>query len=136
VEGFSLEEMDKASGAIEFDTAVSLKTTEFKTIKEFYDARSSGFVVKDIAIPSLFINAKDDPFVDADYFPWKEMKENEHLFGVMTERGGHLGFMDGFGLGLTLSERTWDERLAATWMQFMVKRLNNTQPNRIRLKKK
>ncbi len=120
VKGFSEAEMDAARGAIEFDRAVSLKTTDFATIEEFYEARSSGNVLHKIAIPVLFINAADDPFMDIKAYPEQRIRENEHLFGVLTERGGHLGFMQSAGW-LGLSNRTWDEVLAAEWLRLQVR---------------
>lgn len=58
-----------SQGAIEFDKAVSLKTTEFNSIEEFYEARSSGNVVHKITVPVLFVNAADDPFMDINVRP-------------------------------------------------------------------
>ena len=122
VKGFSEAEVDAARGAIEFDKAVSLKTSEFATIEEFYEARSSGNVLHKIAVPVLFINAADDPFMEISAYPEQSIRENEHLFGVLTARGGHLGFMQSTGW-LGLSNRTWDEVLAAEWLRLQVNRL-------------
>ena len=61
---YFFESISCCKGAIEFDKAVSLKTTEFDSIEEFYEARSSGNIVHKITIPVLFVNAADDPFMD------------------------------------------------------------------------
>jgi predicted alpha/beta-fold hydrolase len=51
-------------------------------------------------------------------YPEEAMKTNSSLFGVLTERGGHLGFMQNSGI-LGLSNRTWDEELASKWLLYM-----------------
>ncbi len=117
VKGFDHAEVDAARGAIEFDRAVALKTSSFATIEEFYEARSSGNVIGQLAIPVLLINAADDPFIDMRSYPERAIKENENVFGVVTDRGGHLGFMQTAGL-LGLSNRTWDEVLVAEWLKY------------------
>ena len=122
VKGFDHAAVDAARGAIEFDKAVSLRTSGFSSIEEFYEARSSGNLLQHIAIPTLFVNAADDPFMDINSFPRSKIRENEHLFGVLTERGGHLGFMNNSGL-LGLSNRTWDEVLASKWLKIQRDRL-------------
>ena len=110
----------------QFDTAVSLKTTEFKDIREFYAQRSSGSVVHRVQIPTLIINSRDDPVVDAESaWPHKAISENPNLFGILTERGGHLGFMD-----RGLAERTWDERVATQWLELLPQ---DEEPRRFRL---
>ncbi len=54
-------------------------------------------------------------------YPEESIKKNPALFGVLTERGGHLGFMQNSGL-LGLSNRTWDEELASKWLHHMKNR--------------
>lgn len=55
-------------------------------------------------------------------YPEEAIKNNPALFGVLTDRGGHLGFMQNAGIW-GLSNRTWDEELASKWLLHMRKLL-------------
>jgi predicted alpha/beta-fold hydrolase len=92
--GFDLGRVESSPGAFEFDKAAVVPATqEFDTVEDFYRARSSCFVLDQIETPGLFINARDDPFTNIDTMKPDVIRANENLIAVVTERGGHLGFV-------------------------------------------
>lgn len=83
----------------------SLKT--FKDIDEWYTAPAHGFTcaeeywskassinfVSNINIPTLLINAQDDPLLSQESFPWEEAKKSQYFIFEAPRSGGHVGFI-------------------------------------------
>jgi len=42
------------------------------------------------------VTARDDPFAPESTLPFAEVERSDHLLLMVTERGGHLGFLEGF----------------------------------------
>ncbi|KAL0577146.1 hypothetical protein V5O48_004860 [Marasmius crinis-equi] len=87
----------------------------FASVGEFYDHVSSHRMMKDVKVPLLAINAKDDPIVQ--HIPTMDGKdaEEESPYTVMavTSGGGHLGwFKDGSG-------DRWTTRPVLEWIRMM-----------------
>lgn len=116
--GFDMKKVEASRGAIEFDIAAVVPATqEFDSVNDFYRARSSGFHLEKICVPGLLINAEDDPFVMISTLDEDAVRRNENLFVVITERGGHWGFVDGILGGV--GTKTWDERLTDLYLSYM-----------------
>jgi predicted alpha/beta-fold hydrolase len=67
-----------------------------------------------IAVPTLCIHARDDPMIRVAQLPVAEVRRNKRLLLVLTERGGHLGYVAGGGSGPPGSEGvrpTWADEL-------------------------
>jgi len=63
---------------------------------DYYNKSASISVMKDIAVPTLIINAADDPFFDSNYFPWDQDCDyggSAPIKLIRTESGGHLGYI-------------------------------------------
>ena len=69
----------------------------FKDKFDYFDRSASLNVVDDIAVPTLVLNAADDPFFSTTWFPWHKDSERggkAPLKLVKTEEGGgHLGHL-------------------------------------------
>ncbi|HNB54757.1 MAG TPA: hydrolase [Anaerolineales bacterium] len=97
----------------EFDNAFLAPVYGFRDADDYYTRSSSGPFLTGIRVPTLVIRAKDDPFFDPADIPYEVLKANPFLTPAITEKGGHVGFMEGVG-------RYWAEREAA---QFLAERL-------------
>lgn len=71
---------------MEFDECVVVPSTEFDSVHDFYHARSSVHHIHNIGVPTLFVNASDDPFADFETFPQEQIENNENTFAVVTSR--------------------------------------------------
>jgi len=77
----------------EFDECVTIKMFDFKSITEYYQTASCVHVMKQIAVPVLFLNAMDDPVVTSTCIPYRMSQSNPNLLFAITNRGGHTAFL-------------------------------------------
>jgi predicted alpha/beta-fold hydrolase len=80
----------------DFDDAFIAPVYGFKNAHDYYTKTSSVSVLKDVRVPTLILNAEDDPFLDTGVWPEAEhccsMNSESWIRMVRTEHGGHLGF--------------------------------------------
>lgn len=87
-----LKGLNKVKTFREFDDRVTSQLLGYKDALEYYDKNSCLPFLKDIQIPTLIVNAKNDPFLGKKCYPIREAYKNESLFLEMPHSGGHLGF--------------------------------------------
>ncbi|MDH3440158.1 MAG: hydrolase, partial [Gammaproteobacteria bacterium] len=78
----------------EFDDAVTAPLHGFSGKDEYYDRCSSGGFLKGIGVPTLIINALDDPFMTPAAMP-APVGLPACLQIEVSTHGGHIGFIDG-----------------------------------------
>jgi predicted alpha/beta-fold hydrolase len=64
-----------------------------------------------ISIPTLLLNASNDPMLADNCYPEKLATQHDYIFLESPDTGGHVGFLK--GIGMTYSERRaldWAER--------------------------
>jgi predicted alpha/beta-fold hydrolase len=79
----------------DYDDAFIAPVYGFKDASDYYDQTSSIHFLERMAVPTMILNAKDDPFLDENVWPTEKSRENggkAPLKMVRTEHGGHLGF--------------------------------------------
>jgi uncharacterized protein len=101
-----------ARGFRDFDEAVTARLHGFDGAADYYARCSARRFVHAIRVPTLLIQAMDDPFVDARGIPLAEIEANRWIQTAFTERGGHVGFIEGGGL----RPRFWAEREAVRFL--------------------
>lgn len=96
----------------EFDELVTAPTNGFKSAHDYYSYASAKRVISQTSIPTLIVQAKDDPFLTKECFPIREASKNPNTFLEITPSGGHVGFM-------TLDKKLefWSERRAAEFIK-------------------
>jgi predicted alpha/beta-fold hydrolase len=77
-----------------YDAAVTAPLFGFADAREYWERASSRPYLRAIARPTLLLNALDDPFIPRHGLP-KPDELSPHVRLVLTERGGHVGFLDG-----------------------------------------
>lgn len=87
-----LDRLPKVRNFDEFDTEFTAKLHGFKDAADFYEQASPHTRIQDIGIPTLILNAKNDPLLGEECYPVAFAKSSELLFLEMPERGGHTGF--------------------------------------------
>lgn len=88
----SLKEFDGIKNFYEFDERYTAPIHGFKNAEEYWKENSSKQFIKRIRIPTLIVNAKNDPFLTPECFPIKEVDNHPLVFLEMPETGGHVGF--------------------------------------------
>ena len=101
----SIDGLDKIKTFHHFDNQYTGPIHGFKDAHDYYTKSSSVFYMEDISIPTLIINAKNDPFLPKECFPTDIAYKHKYLFLEMPDSGGHVGFFDGHINGDYWSER-------------------------------
>lgn len=78
----------------QYDDRVIAKLYDFSNVEDYYQRSSSRQFLQSISVPTLLIQAKDDPFMTADVIPdIAELSSSVKL--EITTAGGHVGFIAG-----------------------------------------
>ena len=84
--------LHKIKTLIEFDDVYTAPIHNFKNAIDYYQRCSSIHFVADIRIPTLIINALNDPFLDQATYQAEVWQRNELLTFETPSSGGHVGF--------------------------------------------
>lgn len=77
-----------------FDDLLTAPMHGFKDAADYYSKASSISYLDRIAIPTLIVHAKDDPFLPETAIKWPK-NLSEFITLVLCENGGHVGFVSG-----------------------------------------
>lgn len=91
---FNEREMRSARTLFEFDDIVTAPLHGFAGAADYWRHTSSKPWLGGIRVPTLLINAHNDPFMPAGVLPEKEQL-SQHVVAEYTEEGGHVGFVTG-----------------------------------------
>lgn len=107
---WDLEDVYKSQTIKEFDQRFTSKLFGYKDYKEYYtDARIKG-KINQIKVPTLALNAEDDPFSPGESLPVDEAKRSDYFAFLTTKYGGHIGFMEGtFPTRFHFSDRVFEQ---------------------------
>lgn len=89
----------------EFDDRYTAPIFGFKNSADYYARCSSKQFLPSINIPTLLVNALNDPFLSQECFPVEEAKANPFLYLEMPPTGGHVGFTESFWTNEYYSEK-------------------------------
>jgi predicted alpha/beta-fold hydrolase len=78
---------------VEFDNRYTAPLHGFSDAFDFYSKASVKPLLQYIRIPALIVQAKNDPFLGEDCFPYAEAAANPNLYLEIPQHGGHCGFM-------------------------------------------
>lgn len=88
----------------EFDNRFTAPLHGFKDAEDYYARVSSRQFIPAICIPTLLVNAKNDPFLGEACFPFKEAEQNPVFYMEVPDQGGHVGFASDFRNDIYYSE--------------------------------
>lgn len=83
----------------QFDEALTAPHHGFSSAADYYHRASALRVVDRIRTPTLILAAKNDPFVPPAQFSAPEVASNRYITTVVTDDGGHCGFVSEPGGG-------------------------------------
>lgn len=90
-----LERVRRARTLREYDEVATAPLHGFAGAEAYYRASSSGQFLDGIRVPTLLLQAHDDPFLPGEVLPRKIVEANPFLLPSFTETGGHVGFVEG-----------------------------------------
>jgi hypothetical protein len=85
-------DLDKIRTFHEFDNRFTAPMYGFRDAEDYYARASCKQFLKFIRIPSLIVQAEDDPFLCPSCYPFGEAANNPHIFLETPRYGGHVGF--------------------------------------------
>ncbi len=92
-----LEKVLAARTLREYDDAATAPLHGFPGAQRYYQEASSARFLHRIRVPTLLLQATDDPFLPLEALPREAMDRNPHLLPALTAAGGHVGFVGGPG---------------------------------------
>jgi predicted alpha/beta-fold hydrolase len=110
--GIDTSKLKDIKSLSDFDNHFTAPLNGFKDAKDYYTQASSIGFIKNIKIPTLIINAKNDPFLAGDCYPYEAVSKNEYVTLEVPETGGHCGFFQFSGSGTYWSEDRASEFLS------------------------
>jgi uncharacterized protein len=119
--GLDLDKLLQVKSLREFDDAATAPLHGFTGAEDYYSRSSSNSFLARIRVPTLLLQALDDPFLPVEALPTEAIGGNASLHTSFTRRGGHVGFV-GSGSGRS---RFWAEAEAA---RFLAETLGLTKP--------
>lgn len=110
-----LGDLSKIRSFWQYDDRVVSRLHGFKDVEQYYRLSSSRQYLKRIRIPTLVIQARDDPFMTEKVIPGSEELSSSVTLEVSSS-GGHVGFISGNN---PLKPRYWlDERISQFLHQY------------------
>ncbi|GFR42363.1 hypothetical protein Agub_g3059 [Astrephomene gubernaculifera] len=107
-----------------FDQAITIHSFGWPSVDDYYAGSSSCHSVPHVTVPTLCIQALDDPIAPRAAIPFAPLLANPHCLLVTTLTGGHLGWVAGeqapFGA-------PWTDKVMFEWLTAVVAEL---QPQR------
>lgn len=95
----------------EHDENFTVPLCEFDSADQYYESASSCYGLAKINVPTLIIAARDDPLVPPEPLENATLSSSTEL--VMTEKGGHLGFISRLGVD---DDTRWVEWRIIEWL--------------------
>ena len=91
-EVFSASKLEKVKTIIDFDDIFTGPIHGFENSKDYYAKCSSKAFLNSISIPTLVVNALNDPFLPVECFDHSLFEKNQIIRLETPENGGHCGF--------------------------------------------
>ena len=77
----------------DYDNRYTAPIHGFADAKDYWTKCSSKQFLSSIRVPTLLINALDDPFLGEECYPFKEAENSQYLYLETPPLGGHVGFV-------------------------------------------
>lgn len=111
---YDLSAMESARSVYEFDDKVTAQHFGFASADNYYGTQSSIGFLSRIAVPTLLVQAKDDPLIPFELFTGPEVTGNPYIRLIATDHGGHLGFI------ANAKPRFWLDRAVEGWVASVI----------------
>jgi uncharacterized protein len=96
--------LSKIKTLMEFDDHFTGPIHGYKNALDYYEQCSAIRFLDQIALPTLIVNAQNDPFLSKECYPSDQLKTHPFVKVEIPQRGGHVGFTQFHENGLYWSE--------------------------------
>lgn len=93
---YNIAEVVESKNLRQFDDSFTRRMWGYESCEEYHRDASNTDRLHLIRKPTLCINAADDIFCPYPALPIKQIEDNPKCAMLVTARGGHIGFMEGF----------------------------------------
>ena len=107
---FDLSALDLVRDIYDFDDRFTAKAFGFGTADNYYATQSSNQFLDRIRVPTLLVQAKDDPLIPFTVYDHPAFSTNPNLRLIAVEHGGHLGFIS------KTRPRFWLDQVLVNWV--------------------
>jgi predicted alpha/beta-fold hydrolase len=118
---FPLDGLGQVRTIYQFDDRFTARAFDFGNAANYYRTQSSLGFLASIQVPTLLVQAQDDPMIPFEIFLRREVRSNPNLTLVATGHGGHLGFIS------RDLPRFWADEVLTEWISSQASRMNSEQ---------
>ena len=95
----------------QFDDRYTAPVFGFESARDYWAKSGSRPYLLKIAVPTLLVNARNDPFLSESCYPFEEAERSGVLYLETPRSGGHVGFTETLSCKTTWAERRLGEFL-------------------------
>jgi len=107
---FDLSGLDRIRTIYEFDDRFTAQAFGFGSADNYYATQSSNQFLDRIRVPTLLVQAKDDPLIPFAVYDHPALSTNPHLRLMAVDHGGHVGFISKH------PPRFWLDEVLVNWL--------------------
>jgi predicted alpha/beta-fold hydrolase len=107
---FDLAGLKAVRNIYDFDDRFTAQAFSFGSADNYYATQSSNQFLDRIRVPTLLVQAKDDPLIPFAVYDHPAFSTNPHLRLLAIEHGGHLGFIS------KTKPRFWLDQVLVNWV--------------------
>jgi len=107
----SIPSVKKILTVYDFDDKITAQVFGFGSADNYYATQSSRRFLHGIRVPTLIVQAKDDPLIPYEIFENPGIAANPHIQLLPVAHGGHLGFIS------NRAPRFWLDRVLLQWIE-------------------
>ena len=112
------DKMRRARTFHEYDRLVIAPLHGFRDELDYYEKADASPYLPRVRVKTLLLSSKDDPIVPPHVFPHGQIEKSAWLSGVLSKKGGHVGFVSGSDIR---SPVYWAEDRALAFLQDCLK---------------
>jgi uncharacterized protein len=117
---YSTEGLDRIRTVYDFDDVYTARLFGFGGADNYYGTQAAKNFIDAIRVPTLFVQAKDDPLIPFRVYDHPAFRTNPNLTLIAPEHGGHLGFVS------RRTPRFWLDAVVLGWIEQVRTRGNRT----------
>jgi len=108
---YQTHQFDGLRSVLELDDRFTAPSFGFGNAENYYRTQSAIGYLSGLRVPVLMIQAKDDTFVPFSIYESAEVRENPWVRLVVSDFGGHLGFIG------RAPYRLWSDGVIMEWIE-------------------